>query len=195
MARATVAAAALLLGVGVGSGASGAASSMGSGGAARAAAAAVKPQGGTVELGGLRLKIPPRAEVTERPLPGGKDTQARVIAVTRDDEVLLLTVYHGRRPPKPAKALATHLEEVDRALAKVAVPGTVRGRDQRVRFMGRWARGHALTYRKRVGGVETSWEAVVAAVRRRGVTVVAAWMARRGPERFAPKTVKTAAVY
>jgi len=145
-----------------------------------------------VDIAGLRLVVPPRGEVTERALPGGKGAEARVVAVTRDDEVLLLTLYRGRRAPKTAKALAAHLEELDRALAKVAVPGTVRGRDQRVRLMGRWARGHALTFRKRVGGAERTWEAVVAAARKRGVTVVVAWMAPRGPGRFAPTTAKTA---
>ena len=162
--------------------------------AGHAATPAGEPTRGAVEIAGLRLRVPPRAEVTERALPGGEHVEARVVAVTRDDEVLLLTVYRGRRPPKPAKALATHLEELDRALGKVAVPGSLRGRAQRVRLMGRWARGHALTFRKRVAGREVSWEAGLAAARRGSVTVVAAWMAPRGPGRFAPLTVKTASL-
>ncbi len=133
-------------------------------------------------VAGLSFEAPDGAEVTEQAgLPDG----VSVVAVTLDDEVLLLTSYRGKKAPKAKKALATHVEELERGVSEDApVSSKVVWR----RLLGKNREGRRIRYaegdRKRV--------AVVLAARRKGVTLVASWVHPDGdlaPE--APRVAKS----
>jgi hypothetical protein len=134
----------------------------------------------TVEVGGLTLKAPQASEVTDRQIRDGHG----VVAVTWKEEVLVFSVYSGAQSPSAARALATHVEELEREVLK---GGPFKSAKARHEMMGRRRKGMNVRYARG----ERDWQASVVAVRREGVTVVATWSGpRRGSGRaFAPKCV------
>ncbi len=129
---------------------------------------------------GLSFHAPPAAEVTEHDV--GPDV--KVVAVTLAEEVLLLTVYGGAKPPPAARALATHLEELERRLGK---DGPFETKKVRLKALGGLRDGHRVSHR-RARQEHLSW---VLAHRegRKGPTVVASWSvpAVDADAAFAPK--------
>ena len=56
---------------------------------------------------GLRFRAPANAEVT---VQGNVPDSAQVVALTVGSVVVLFTVYHGKKAPKPAAAKKIHAE-------------------------------------------------------------------------------------
>lgn len=122
-----------------------------------------------VEVGGLALQVPTASEVTERQLRDGHG----VVAVTWEEEVLVFSIYSGASAPSAARALATHVEELEREMLQ---GGDIKSKKARHKMMGRKRAGMNLRY---LHG-ERPWQASAVAVAREGVTIVATWS---GPRR------------
>jgi hypothetical protein len=120
---------------------------------------------------GLTFKAPAGAEITRHTLAVGVDG----VAVTHGEEVLILSVYHGRRVPTAKRALRVHLEELEKKLVKTAVPNTLTTKRTRIRFMKRVTVGRTIQYRKAVAGRESSYVAQIVTRRAGKRTIVVNW--------------------
>ncbi len=128
---------------------------------------------------GLVFSAPPGAEITVEPgLPPG----AQVIAATLGDEELLITLYSGPRPPRPAKALRVHARAIEARLGQAGPSVHPKHRDAnfsrgdfRIPWLGHTWAGKVIGFER----AERPWRTwVIAARARRGkarVTIVAAW--------------------
>jgi len=140
---------------------------------------------------GLTFNAPKGAEITRHTLAAGVDG----MAVTHGEEVLILSVYHGRRIPSVKRALRVHLEELEKKLVKSAVPSTLTTKRSRIRLMKRVAIGRTIQYRKAVAGREYSYMAQVVAKRVGKRVIVLNWHSpvRRRTQHFSPGLMATMA--
>lgn len=140
-------------------------------------AAPAQPRTTEHALAGLRFRAPVEAEVTVKRLDEG----AQVVAVTRDEEVLLIVVYQGKRVPSAKKALSVHRQELEDRLRKLAQPDSLKDKTLRVKLLRKWAKAAALQWVRWVRGEQKRFVAQVMAVKSRRRTVVVTWTApRRG---------------
>ena len=124
-------------------------------------------------VSGLQFEAPDEAEVTRHTL---NDT-ADAIAITRGEEGLVLTVYQGKKAPTAARALKTHLAELEARLVKGTVKHSLEVAKEARKLLGRRSRGRFLSYRKHYAGGERAYVAHLNARRTRGLTVVTLWSA------------------
>lgn len=115
---------------------------------------------------GVVFSAPPAAEVTTQTL----QEDVVVVAVTHLEEVLLLTLYRGKRTPSAKRAISAHGEELERRVSKL---GPIRvGRDD-VTMLGRKRKVRTIEH----GPEETRERTSLTAVKLTRTTVVAAWTA------------------
>lgn len=138
-------------------------------------------------LAGLELTIPDEAEATAKRLEEGVE----VIAVTHGDEVLLITIYSGKKAPRAKAALSTHRDEIERKVPDEAAKD-LKSRTQRQRMLGRWRPGFEITWHQG----EDKHVARVTSARKRGLTIVAAWTRpwKGLTKAFSPAVVKSISV-
>ena len=121
------------------------------------------------EMAGLAFDAPKGAEVTEQSAKPG----VTVLAITRGDEILLITVYSGQKAPGVLKARAVHIEEVERKFANSGAPKLGK---ERIKMFKRnrdiWTMSHGPDARRR--------KVRVLALQRMKLTVVATWSTPAG---------------
>jgi len=138
------------------------------------------------DISGLRLTLPAGVEVTTKEVDEGVE----VVAITRGEEVLLLTVYRKWKPPQ--KALEVTLEELTKHVRKTALKDSVTVKRVKMRLFNKWRSARRIDYVLKVGKIERKMQAHVVAGPSRGRTVVASWNApRRGiAMAFSPDVIR-----
>jgi hypothetical protein len=114
---------------------------------------------------GLVFVVPADAEVTTHP---GEADDVGVVAITRREEVLIITVYRGRDRPRERKALKRHVTAFER---EISSQGEFTTRKFRAELLEGKRPGREFLY---------SWlgrphKAQIVAARTKKVTVVTAW--------------------
>lgn len=129
----------------------------------------------TVEhrVSGLQFAAPTEAEVTRHTL----NETADAIAISHGEEGLVLTVYQGKKAPSAARALKTHLAELEARLVKGSVVGSLKVVKEAIKLLGRQARGRIFRYRKHYAAGERAYVAHLNARRTGGLTLVTLWSA------------------
>lgn len=150
-------------------------------------ATAAAPAEDTVTKAGLSLVVPPGSEITASTL----DTGVEVIAITRGEEVCLVTVYPKRI--RIGRALSVHVDELSRHIKKTAIADSLNVKPFKMRLFRRWRSAKLIDYKERVAGKDKRSQAHVVAGETRGRIVVVSWSAPRAgiARAFSPDLIRT----
>lgn len=114
---------------------------------------------------GLVFLVPHNAEVTTHL---GEADDVSVVAITRREEVLLLTVYRGRERPRERRALDRHVTAFER---EISSQGKFSVRKFRAELMDAKRPGREILYT----WLRRPHKAQIVAARTSSMTVVTAW--------------------
>jgi hypothetical protein len=117
------------------------------------------------KAGGLVFLVPHNAEVTTHL---GEADDVSVVAITRREEVLLLTIYRGRERPRERKALDRHVTAFER---EISGQGKFSVRKFRQELMEGKRPGRELLYT----WMNRPYKAQIVAARTASMTVVTGW--------------------